>query len=464
MVRRCTRRGPMLLCLFLAAAVALGLPRVGHCQILYGLVTGTVRDAQGGALADVTVTAANSGTGLRLETVTDATGNYTFRNMPTGSYDLAASLAGFQSLKQVGLPVTAGKNIRVDLTLELGGLSETVEVRAERSIMQTEKSDLSTELTERQVMVLPLNQYRNYQSLWTLVPGATPPLFQNAEIDTPGRSLRTWVNGVQPSSNTTRVDGAVSINIWLPHHAGYIQPAETIETVNISTNAFDADQGMAAGMTQTVVTKSGTNQFRGSGFWFLNRDELSANSFFNNYWGLDKPDLDTNVYGGTLGGPIVKNKLFFFGGYEMFRDRRGSQVRYGVPTAKMRAGDFSEVAAAYPNFRLYDPLSSATPAGRTQFPGFAIPGARVSQIATHIINDLYPMPTDQDLNSNQVLDDWVRQQVVRVDRANYDLKLTFQRSPSHSIWGKVSMMDAAVRSLRDLGVPRAQVHLERFDH
>jgi outer membrane receptor protein involved in Fe transport len=440
----------MMLSLVLAAAGMLGLPRAGHSQILYGLVTGTVHDAHGGALAGVTVTASNHGTGLKLETVTDATGNYTFRNMPTGDYDLAASLAGFRSLKQVGLPVTAGKNIRVDFILELGGLSETMDVRAETSLMQTEKSDLSTELTGKQVVALPLNQYRNYQSLLNLVPGATPTQFQNAEIDTPGRSLRTWVNGVQPNSNTTRVDGAVSINIWLPHHAGYIQPAETIETVNISTSAFDADQGMAAGMAQTVITKSGTNQFRGSGFWFLNRDELNANSYYNKQFELEKPPLNTDIYGGTLGGPVRKNKLFFFGGYEMFRDRRGGQYTWAVPTVKMRNGDFSEVAAAYANFRLYDPLSSATPGGRTQFPGFVIPAGRISTIATSIMSR-YPLPTGQDLNSNYLLDDWVREQVVKVDRANYDLKLTFQRSASHSIWGKFSMMDAAVVDYYMLG-------------
>ena len=121
---------------------------------------------------------------------------------------------------------------------------------------------------------LPLNQYRNYQSLLNLVPGATPTQFQNAEIDTPGRSMRTWVNGTQPNANTTRVDGAVSVNVWLPHHAMYIQSAESIDTVNIATNNFDADTGMAAGAAQTVITKSGTNQLRGSAFYFLNDPQL----------------------------------------------------------------------------------------------------------------------------------------------------------------------------------------------
>ena len=226
---------------------------------------------------------------------------------------------------------------------------------ASAATLQTEKSDLSTEINSVQVTSLPLNQYRNYQTLLNLVPGATPVQFQNAEIDTPGRSLRTWVNGVQPNSNTTRVDGAVSVNVWLPHHAGYIQPVETIETVNIATNNFDADTGMAGGAAQTVVTKSGTNEFHGSGFWFYNGDKLNANSFFNNAIGLPRTPLSQNIYGGTLGGPIMKDKLFFFASYENFRDRRTGNVTYAVPTDKMRNGDFSEVAAAYSAFRLYNP-------------------------------------------------------------------------------------------------------------
>ena len=209
---------------------------------------------------------------------------------------------------------------------------------------------------------LPLNQYRNYQTLLNLVPGATPTQFQNAEIDTPGRSLRTWVNGTQPNANTTRVDGAVSVNVWLPHHAMYVQSAESIDTVNVATNNFDADTGMAAGAAQTVITKSGTNQLRGSAFLFLNDDSLNTNTFFNDYFDLPKPKVDTKTYGGTVGGPILKNKLFYFGSWERYDTKRPTTYTYNVPTAKMRAGDFSEVAAAYPTFKLFNPFTG--PDGR----------------------------------------------------------------------------------------------------
>ena len=245
-------------------------------------------------------------------------------------------------------------------------------------------------------------------------------------------------------SAATRIDGAVSVNIWLPHHVGYVQPAETIETVNISTNNFDADLGMAGGAASTVVTKSGTNTVRGSAFEFHNREEFNANSLFNNAFGIEKSPLSHNIYGGTVGGPIVKNKLFYFGSWERFQDRRGRTDTYGVPTEKMRSGDFSEVAAAYSAFRLYNPFTGTGGTGREQFPNVAIPGGMLDPIARDVL-PYYPLPnTTRDLNSNQLLDDYSVSRVVKVDRDNYDTKFTWQRSATHSVWGKFSMLDADV--------------------
>jgi len=437
-------------CLVMALALtllgAVVFPSLAHSQTLYGSIVGQVTDPQGAALPGATVTATNTGTALKVETVSDATGNYTFRNLMPGTYDLAATLTGFKEMKQTAMQVTAGNPRRVDLKLELGGVAETVEVVAETTLIKTEKADLSTELSSKAITTLPLNQYRNYQTLLNLVPGATPTMGQNAEIDSPGRSLRTFVNGTQPNANTTRVDGAVSVNLWLPHHAGYIQPAETIDTVNVATNNFDADVGMAAGAAQTVVTKSGTNQLRGSAFWFNNNDGLNANSFYNNAFSLPKTPQNRNTYGGTLGGPIARNKLFYFASYEKFRDRRTNNATYTVPTEKMRNGDFSEVAAAYSSFRLYNPFTGGSGGvGRDQFADFQIPGSLISPIAKQIIQKYYPaVNTSRDLNSNQLLDDYVREREVQVDRANYDMKLTWQRNASHSVWGKFSMLDANV--------------------
>jgi len=437
----------------LVAIAALSLaPAPASAQALYGSIVGTVADDSGAPVPGVTVSATNTGTNLKVDAVTDSSGDYAFRNLLPGVYNLNAAISGFREIQQTGIRVSAGNPARFDLKLQVGALTEAVNVVGETTLLQTEKSDLSTELTAKEVISLPLNQFRNYQSLLNLAPGTTPAQLQNAEIDSPGRALRTNVNGSQPNSNAFRIDGAVSVNIWLPHHVGYVQPAETIETVNAATNNFDADQGMAAGAAVTVITKSGTNQLRGSAFLLRNQDEFNANTFANNASGLARSPLTNSIYGGTLGGPIVRNKLFFFGAWERYAGRRGSQATYSVPSVRMRNGDFGEVAPAFPNFRLFDPATGgAGGVGRTEFPGAVIPGNRISPVWQQLLS-FYPKPNSSaDLNRNGLADDFVREQTVTNDRDNFDLKLSYQRSPSHSVWAKASMLDAEVVDVFPLG-------------
>src|SRR3954447_5911571 len=151
------------------------------------------------------------------------------------------------------------------------------------------------------------------------VPGTSPGQFQNASTDSPARALTTNVNGTARNSNNTRIDGASSVFTWLPHHSFYVPPIESIETVNVSTNNFDAEQGMSGGAAVNVITKSGTNQLHAVGFWYHSNHLWGAKNLFfnpNTPAGPDTPQRIDNQYGGTLGGPIVKNKLFFFGSWE----------------------------------------------------------------------------------------------------------------------------------------------------
>ncbi len=438
------------------AAVAtmflLSLPAGAAAQALYGSVTGTVTDNSGAAIPGVSITLTNEGTGLVLDTVTDSEGLYTVRNVLPGNYQLNAALQGFKTFTQTGIPLTAGNILRVNATLEIGNLTESITVTTEAALLKTDKADVSVELQPKEITDLPLNQFRNYQALMNLVPGATPGTYQNSQGSTPQRSLRTFVNGTNPNNNSTRIDGAASINIWLPHHAGMVASAETIDNVNIVTNSFDADTGMAGGAAIAVVTKSGTNNLRGSAFIFHNRDDWNANTYFNNANGLTKPPVTNSIYGGTVGGPIVKNRLFYFGSYERFKEERGIQETAQVPTARMRNGDFGEVLAAFPNFRLYDPLTgAANGTGRDVFPGAVIPASRLSSIAQKI-QDTYPAPnTTADLNRNGIADDYVIQRAPTFDRHNYDAKVSFNRSPAHQIWGKISYLTADVQDRFQLG-------------
>jgi Carboxypeptidase regulatory-like domain len=237
----------------LAAAIWL-LPATAAAQALYGSITGTVADGSGGAVPGASVSIKDEATGLELTTVTDATGTYTIRNITSGTYTLRATLEGFKEFVQTGIPITPGGIVRINGRLEIGSLSESVTVTTEAAVLKTDKADVSVDLKPADVVNLPLNQYRNYQYLMNLVPGASPPVFQNAQTDTPGRALSTNINGTNRNNNVTRIDGAASINVWLPHHAGYIAPVETIENVNISTNSFDAAQGMTGGAATAVQT------------------------------------------------------------------------------------------------------------------------------------------------------------------------------------------------------------------
>lgn len=426
-------------------------PASVSAQALYGSIVGTVVDQSGASVPGAPVTATNAGTSAKHEAISDTSGNYAFRNLLPGTYDLGVTMQGFRELRQTGVRVQAGNPVRLELKIELGAMTEAVTVVAGSTLLQTEKADLNTVLTSKEVTTLPLNQFRNYQGLLNLVPGATPAQFQNAEIDTPGRALRTNVNGTQPNSNAFRIDGAVSVNVWLPHHVGYVNSAETVDTVNISTNNFDADQGMAAGAAVTVVTKSGTNEFHGSTFLFRNQDEFNANTFANNASKLGRPPLSDTIYGGTLGGPIARNKLFFFGSWERYQGRRGVQQSYSVPSLKMRNGDFSEVLAKDPNFRLYNPFTGGPGGvGREQFPNAIIPENLISPLWREVLS-LYPTPNAEDVNRNGLPDDFVQPREVSNDRDNFDLKLTWQRSSAHSIWGKFAMLRAEVEDNFILG-------------
>ena len=424
-------------------AATVWLPRPADAQALYGSLTGTISDTSGAAVPGATVTIRNEDTGLELNATTDATGAYTIRNIAGGVYTLKASLQGFKEFVQTAIPITAGGIVRINGQLEIGALSESVTVTTEAVLLKTDKADVSVDLRPEDVVNLPLNQYRNYQYLLNLVPGATPPLFQNAQTDTPGRALTTNINGTNRNNNVTRIDGAASINVWLPHHAGYIAPAETIENVNISTNSFDAAQGLTGGAATAVQTKSGTNTFKGSSFFFRQQDEFNAR---RGYFDPGKVDASTSIYGGTVGGPFRRNKLFYFGSWERNAERQGIFNTYTVPTARMRNGDFSEVLALNSSFRIYDP-ATGTPDGRnrTFFDNAIIPANRISEVARRI-QALYPEPNNPGTN-NGLQNNLYIPRNPKADRDNYDVKINWNRTTSHQIWGKFSMMQASVFDL-----------------
>src|SRR5438477_378238 len=319
-------------------AATLGIS-TARAQVLYGSLVGIVTDPSGGAIPNAAVTLTNKETGSSRELKTDEQGRYSVVNALPGKYTVKVVAPGFRTFSETDIDVSPNTIARVDVKLEVGQISDQITVEANAAALQTEKADTHSQIDSKAITSLPIGGYRNYQTLINLVPGATPAQFQNSITDTPGRALQTHINGGNAQTNVTRIDGAASVNVWLPHHVGYVTPEENVEVVNITTGSADAEQGMAGSSAVTVVTKSGTNQIHGSAFEFHNDQHLNSRAFFQAA-GTTKPLAIYNNFGATVGGPIKKNKLFYFLSFDGTRQRQASPAFYTVPTDAFKAGDF----------------------------------------------------------------------------------------------------------------------------
>lgn len=415
-----------------AVAILLSLAQPALAQILYGSVVGTVTDPTGAAIPNARVKVTNEATGLTREALTNSLGLYRFPDLPAGDYDVEIAAPGFRPYTRTGVGVTINSVNRVDVQMQIGEVAENITVQAEVTPLKTDTSDVSVELASKAITDLPLPNYRNYQSLINLVPGASPTRFQNAIMDTPDRALTSNVNGTIRNANNTRSDGTINILPYLRHHAAYIEPAESVEAVNITTDNFDAEQGLAGGAAITVITKSGTNDLHGSAFWYHDNQHLLARNFF---LVGGKPKSIDNIYGATMGGPIKRNKLFFFGSWEGTRQPIGFQRQVTVPTAEQREGNFSSFGVT-----IYDPATgTSSGADRTPFPNATIPRDRQSDI-TRKMQDLIPLP-----NLPGTVNNYFNSGTQAFDRDQIDGKINWNRSDSHLIWGKYAVMDATVK-------------------
>jgi hypothetical protein len=432
----------------LLVSLALGLAFFGliqrcDAQVLFGSVSGIVTDPSGAGVPRAHGLAINKGTGVRKESDADASGHYTITDLPPGIYDLTLSATGFKPLTQTNLTITANVVTNADFNLQVGSVSEMVTVEASAVALQTEKTDIHTELSEKAVLDMPLNQYRNYQTLINLVPGATPGKFQNAIADTPERALTTNINGTNRNNNNTRVDGAADVFVWLPHHTVYVPPAETVQEVNVSTNNFDPEQGMTGGAAVTVITKSGTNQFHGALFEYHEDQAIRARQYFETPAVAPRKPLSIlNDFGGVLGGPIKRDKLFFFGSWDATyeRDNRNTGL-ITVPTQALRNGDFTGTGTT-----IFDPTTgNADGTGRTAFANqTAIP---INPIAAKIIAYV-PLPNVPGAGNTN---NYFFSALQKLNRNNFDGKVDWNRTSAHRIFFKYSAMKSVFHGEPSLG-------------
>ncbi len=427
--RRITCR-PVVLLLAAAWAVSL-LPSIVSAQVLYGSLVGTVTDQSGAVVPNAQVTATETQTGQVRQDSTDPSGRYSILNLLPGVYSVSVESNGFKKFEQTNLRVTPNTVSRTDVHLEVGAATEQVTVSGVATQLQTDKADTHTEITSRSVSNLPLGGTRNYQTLINLTPGAQPGNFLNSITDNPSHGSATNINGGNAQTNITRIDGAESINVWLPQYTGYVVPAETVDVVNVTTSSADADQGLSGSSAITVVTKSGTNELHGSAFEFNNNQHLNARNFFLQA-ATPKPVGIYNNYGATLGGPIVKNKLFYFMSFDGTNQKNSANGLYTVPTLDQRAGDFS----AYSSL-IYDPnTGNPDGTGRQHFAGNVIPANRISPIAQKL-QSYYPAP-----NLSGTANNYAAIGGPILDRYQLDPKVNWNRNDKHSIYFKYDHLKA----------------------
>jgi len=396
----------------LVATLALLLAaKSGWGQNVYGTLAGTVTDSSGAAVADATVTLTNLDTNEKHTMSTNASGDYTFVNILPGKYKVEAEKSGFKKVVRQPILVQIESGLKVDLTLAVGSQTETIEVTSEAPLLQPETNSLGQVVEQRNVTELPLNG-RNPLALVELVPGVVPqgaPSAGNSSTSNPVGAnpfaLGDFqVGGGMSGQSAILIDGAPTNGAYL-NVVTVVPSQDAIEEFKVQTNNLGPEYGRFAGGVINLSTKSGTNSFHGSAFEFLRNKVLNANDFFANGAGIARPPFTQNQFGANVGGPVFKDKLFFFSSYDGFRLRKGSIFQTWVPTAAERNGDFSQVGSSNLNSALtiYDPTTShvgvnagtpcdgSHPACRTAFTGNVIPTARIDATAQALLS-YFPMP------------------------------------------------------------------------
>jgi hypothetical protein len=316
---------------------------------------GNITDANGAVVPKAAVTATDQGTGIKKMTVTNPVGVYQFIDLQPGPYTVRVSLAGFKTIERRDVPVTLNNVTRSDLVLEVGSIEQSVTVTGEAPALQTDRAETRAEVSSVELENLPVPIGRNYQQLYRTLPGIAPPFNSHSIPTNPSRSLEFHVNGTSDDQNNTRIDGVSSTTVQLPHVVAYIPALESIQEINVVTSSYDAEQGLAGGAAVNVQIKSGTNQVHGSAFEYHSNQHLKAWPESVPAGVSARPKLVYNQFGGTVGGPIRRDKIFFFLSYEGSYDHRNVQRKVTVPTDAMKVGDFSQFLSS--GIVIYNPYT-----------------------------------------------------------------------------------------------------------
>lgn len=385
--------GYLAMLLLLVTAMVCSSWSAGHAQAVSATLLGSVNDKTGASVANAKVTIKELATQITHEVTTNESGNYTFPNLPPGAYSVTAEANGFKKETRASVDVIVNTATRVDLALEPGSASETVTVTDVPPILQTDRADVSTKFEARHIEDMPLSVNRNFQGMLNLVPGTTPASFQHSQFFNAQSSLQTEVNGIPRMGNSYQIEG-IDDNERTGLLQIMIPPADAIQTVDISTNNFEAELGRAIGAVTNVTLKSGSNAFHGSATEYLQNSALDARSYFAKSVG----HVAYNYFGGNLGGPIIKNKLFFYGDYYRTEDHEANSNTLTIPPSQFYTDngsgyiDLSAPLKADGTGQIYDPnTGNPDGSGRTPFPNNQIPISRVNPVSLNLLR-LLPAP------------------------------------------------------------------------
>jgi len=441
----------LLVGLLTACCMVLGLatPRVS-AQAVYGSILGTVTDPQGGAVAGAKVTVTSIEKGSIDETTTNESGNFAVTHLIPGTYKVTIEAQGFKKQDITSVQVSADTGTKADATLEVGTVSQTVEVTGELPQLKTDRSDVSITFNERYVTDLPILN-RNFTNFQLLSPGTQKLVgWSHAATENPQGGQQIFVNGQHFSGTAFELDGTdnqdpiLGIIVVNPN-------LDAIQESKITLQNYDAEFGKAVAGIVTVQTKSGSNEFHGSGFYDFRGDGQQARDPFKNPPGVPLPHADYKQFGGAIGGPIFKNKLFFFGDYQGTRQTGGLSQTETIPTSQVlqSCNPATNGSSSTPGFcdmsqylgaingggQIYDPATGdpATGSGRTAFAGNLIPIDRISPQAANILA-AFPDPTTSGLLNN-----YTASGSGPYDQNSFDTRIDYAAPKNFNIFGRFSL-------------------------
>jgi hypothetical protein len=443
------RRISIRLAILAGMAVSIGTP--SWAQTVTGSIRGSVVDQTGAVVAEAKVSAQNVNTGVVTTTVSDHSGAYNIQTLPIGTYVVSAKKAGFDTTSERPFPLEIDQIARIDLKLQVGEVSTTISVAADSgSILQTEDAALGTTITSNTLESMPLPG-QNFSAATVFVPGAVLPTYgslgstQGTERDTSfASSTQPSFNGNRMQTNNYIFDGT-DINEPLQNTIAYNPAPEAIGEIRVITGNPDAEYGNVNGGEILAVTKAGTNKFHGSLYAFYENQDGTANTWSNDYNKIAKGVFHQNLFGGTFGGPVFKNKLFFFMDYEGFRQTSAGTQVISLPSRRMRSGDFSEFLGAPNEFgqsipaaqyiQLYNTtngLAAATPYVNNQIP---VNNPVAQYVFAH--PEFYPLPNRPSTNVNSPdTNNYGGYNKTAAVNNQGDVRVDYVASPKDNLWAR----------------------------